>query len=84
MQGQINTPVADQLMKNIPDQAAGGYQTEVRAAEIERQELNQLMSVEMQLSPVRKQRSGANTHDHLPHLNQSMKTSQMTPPLSIV
>ena len=55
MEGQIDTPVAHKLMKNIPDDVAENQEAAVRGeAEIERAELNQLMSVEMQLSPVRR------------------------------
>jgi hypothetical protein len=57
----------------------------MRAADIERNELDQLMSLEMQLSPVQKR--GAFTHRMIREANcdilsQSGRTSQITPSIS--
>ena len=67
MEGQVSTPVAKQLLENIPEGLTNGELEQARS-EIERQELRQLMNLEMHLSPVNKRttRQGAG-----PILNQS-------------
>ena len=53
MEGRIDSFVADELLRNVPDSVASEREREERrGVEIERAELNQLMSLEMQLSPV--------------------------------
>ena len=47
MEGQINTPVAKMLLKNVPEGVTAGKGAEMQSADIERKELNELMSLEM-------------------------------------
>ena len=54
MEGQVSTPVARQLLENIPEGVTTGYGKEEPRLEIERQELRNLMALEMHLSPVHK------------------------------
>ena len=62
MEGRIDSFVADELLRNVPDSVASEREREERrGVEIERAELNQLMSLEMQLSPVQK-RGHRNEH----------------------
>ena len=53
MEGQINTPVAWYLAKNIPE-AMSSVILEKTSAENEINERDRLMSVEQHLSPIRK------------------------------
>ena len=56
MEGQINTPVAKQLAKSIPEGMSVAIDSGVEKprVEIERNQLDKLMSVEQHLSPVHK------------------------------